>query len=137
MLSARKQFYNRNGQTVNLANVKQNDLIIVALTVNSSYGSSIPRVAVTDILPACFEIENPRLTETRSFDWIGTSSYPEYFDIRDDRISYFGTVYGNQTYYYMVRAVSKGTYNMGPVSADAMNHPVFHSYNGGGSVTVN
>ena len=41
-----------------------------------------------------------------------------------------------QNYYYTVRAVSPGTYKMGPVMADAMYNEEYHSYNGSGIVKI-
>lgn len=137
-LSVRKEFYNRDGAPIDLNNVKQNDLVIVKVTLTSGIGERMEHIAITDLLPACFEIENPRLSESRTYEWMGSSSESEYFDFRDDRINIFTPADNNmQTYYYMVRAVSKGTFMMGPVSADAMNYPNFRSMSGGGKVTVN
>jgi uncharacterized protein YfaS (alpha-2-macroglobulin family) len=88
-------------------------------------------------LQAGFEIENPRLSETADMQWIKDSSSPEHFDIRDDRINLFTTVDRNaKAYYYVVRAVSKGSFIMGPVSADAMYNGEYHSYNGAGVIRV-
>jgi uncharacterized protein YfaS (alpha-2-macroglobulin family) len=36
----------------------------------------------------------------------------------------------------LARAVSKGTFKLGPVSADAMYNAEYHSYNGAGVVRV-
>jgi uncharacterized protein YfaS (alpha-2-macroglobulin family) len=36
----------------------------------------------------------------------------------------------------MVRAVSPGEYQLGPVQADAMYNGAYHSYNGAGVVTI-
>ncbi len=97
----------------------------------------VNNVAVTDILPACFEIENPRINPEREMTWITNKSEPDYMDIRDDRITLFTNVApSEQHFYYMVRAVAKGKYVMGPVGADAMYDDTYHSYNGAGFVTV-
>jgi uncharacterized protein YfaS (alpha-2-macroglobulin family) len=39
-------------------------------------------------------------------------------------------------YYYLVRAVTPGTFQMGPVGADAMYNGEYHSYSGGGIITI-
>jgi len=39
-------------------------------------------------------------------------------------------------YYYVVRAVSKGSYSLGPVAADAMYDAEYHSYHGSGQMVV-
>ena len=39
-------------------------------------------------------------------------------------------------FYYMVRAVSPGTYKLGPVQADAMYDGSYHSYNGACTIRI-
>ena len=134
-LRVRRQYLNRNGQVV--STFRQNDLIVVKISLVSANGTPVENVVVTDLLPAGFEIENPRLTEERNMAWIKTPTTPDYFDIRDDRINYYTTANGvEKTFYYMVRAVTKGTFTLGPVSADAMYSADYRSYNGGGKLRV-
>jgi uncharacterized protein YfaS (alpha-2-macroglobulin family) len=136
-IRVRKTFYDRNGRVITGTTFSQNDLVVVKLTVSTTDNSSVENVVITDILPAGFEIENPRLSETADMQWIKDSSAPEHFDIRDDRINLFTTVDRNtRAYYYVVRAVSKGSFIMGPVSADAMYNGEYHSYNGAGVIRV-
>ncbi len=134
-LRVRRQYLNRNGQAV--AAFHQNDLIVVKVSLTSTNGTEIENVVVTDLLPAGFEIENPRLTEERSMTWIKNATTPDYFDIRDDRINYYTSANGTEkTFYYMVRAVSKGNFTLGPVSADAMYSGDYRSYWGGGRLRI-
>ena len=134
-LRVRKQFLSRNGQP--LSTFRQNDLVVVKITLTSTDGSPVENVVVTDLLPAAFEIENPRLTEPRDMPWIKAPSIPNHFDIRDDRINYYTTAdNAPKTFYYMVRVITKGTFTLGPVSADAMYSGDFRSYSGGGKVKV-
>lgn len=136
-LSVRRTFYNRDGSKVNLQDIEQNDLIIVGLELKTTDGSDVENVVVTDILPAGFEIENPRLTELADMEWIREQSSPQHFDVRDDRIHFFTTSSEyKKVFYYQVRAVTKGTFILGPASADAMYNGEYHSYNGAGKVTV-
>ena len=112
-------------------------MVVIELSIRSSIGKEVENVAVTDILPACFEIENPRLTEGREMDWIKYRLYPDYVDIRDDRLSFFTTARATtQKYYYSVRVVSKGTFKLGAVGADAMYDGEYNSYYGAGEVVV-
>ena len=116
---------------------KQNDLIIVQITLEKSYSNDVDNIVITDMLPAGFEIENPRTKEIPGMDWIKNESTPTAMDVRDDRINLFVNAYDDkQTYYYAVRAVSPGVYKMGPVSADAMYNGEYHSYNGAGTIKV-
>jgi uncharacterized protein YfaS (alpha-2-macroglobulin family) len=69
--------------------------------------------------------------------WIKGAAEPDYIDYRDDRINLFTAVDSHiKSFYYVLRAVSPGTYQLGPVQADAMYNGEYHSYNGAGTVTV-
>jgi uncharacterized protein YfaS (alpha-2-macroglobulin family) len=136
-LRVRRRFLDRNGNLISGNTFNQNDLVVVEITAQSLSGMKVENVAITDILPACFEIENSRLVAERDMDFTKKRSTPEYTDIRDDRISFFTTLNGNeQTFYYTIRAVSRGTFVIGAVSADAMYNGEYHSYAGSGKVTV-
>ena len=137
-LKVRRRFLDRNGNAINGNFFTQNDLLVVEITAQSEAGTNVENVAITDLLPACFEIENSRLVAEREMSFMKNRSTPEYTDIRDDRISYFTALNGTaKTFYYTVRAVSKGTFVIGAVSADAMYNGEYHSYSGSGKVTVN
>jgi len=57
--------------------------------------------------------------------------------VRDDRINFFIDLKKDrQLYYYAVRAVSPGIFQMGPVSADAMYNGEYHSYHGAGVIRI-
>lgn len=136
-LRVRKTFYDRWGRQIDLKNVKQNDLIVVKISLVSATGTYVENVVITDILPAGFEIENDRLRATSSLNWITDQSSAQYEDIRDDRINLYTYASANSAnYYYTVRAVSPGVYKMGPVMADAMYNEEYHSYNGAGIVKI-
>ena len=134
-LRIRREFLTRDGKPV--GQLRQNDLVVVKLSLSSTNGLPVENVVITDLLPAGFEIENPRVTEPRDMPWIKNASSPEYLDIRDDRIHFFTTA--NQvekSFYYQVRIISKGTFTVGPAAADAMYQGEYRSYSGGGKVKV-
>ncbi len=136
-IKVRRQFYSRTGQPINDNSFQQNDLVIVKVTIEKSFATAVENIVITDILPAGFEIENPRTKEIPGMDWIKDGSSPTALDVRDDRIHLFVDLSSNkQSYYYAVRAVSPGLYRMGPVSADAMYNGEYHSYHGAGVVEV-
>ncbi len=136
-LKVRRRFLDRNGNQINGNSFTQNDLVIVEITAQSETGTNVENVAITDLLPACFEIENSRLVAEREMSFMKNRSTPEYTDIRDDRVSFFTALSGTaRTFYYTVRVVSKGTFVIGAVSADAMYNGEYHSYSGSGKVTV-
>jgi hypothetical protein len=136
-LKVRRRFLDRNGMQITGNSFIQNDLVVVEITAQSETGTNVENVAITDLLPACFEIENSRLVAEREMDFMKNRSTPEYTDIRDDRISFFTSLNGTaKTFYYTVRAVSKGTFVIGAVSADAMYNGEYHSYSGSGKIVV-
>jgi uncharacterized protein YfaS (alpha-2-macroglobulin family) len=135
-LKVRRSFYDRFGRAITGKTFRQNDLIVVKLTLDKNYSGSIENVVVTDILPAGFEIENARIKELPGTEWIKDATQPLHMDIRDDRIHFFTNLSGRQHFYFAVRAVSAGTFKMGPVSADAMYHGEYHSYHGAGTILV-
>jgi uncharacterized protein YfaS (alpha-2-macroglobulin family) len=136
-LKVRRTFLDKNGHEISSNNFHQNDLIVVKLTLESQYSSDIPNVVITDMLPAGFEIENTRLTEMPDMKWITDEAKADYNDIRDDRILMFTSASSEtKVFYYMVRAVSPGKYQLGPVQADAMYNGAYHSYNGAGVITI-
>lgn len=136
-LKIRKSFYDRNGRKLFGNTFEQNDLVVVKLSLENTWNNYVDNVVVSDILPAGFEIENPRIDEIQGTDWITNQSYPNYRDIRDDRINLYVSVGSTERhYYYVVRAVSLGDFQMGPVGAECMYDPEYHSYSGGGSIRV-
>lgn len=137
-LKVRKTFYTRDGKQIMNNVFRQNDLVVVKVTlVAEPYFANIDNVVITDMIPAGFEIENPRLTDSETIKWIRGSAYPDHFDIKDDRINYFTTAESKaKTFYYLARAVTVGTFQMGPISADAMYNGDYHSYNGSGKIQI-
>ncbi|GAB4054785.1 alpha-2-macroglobulin family protein [Spirosoma litoris] len=134
-LRVRREYLDREGRS--LSTIRQNDLVVVKITLASTNGLDVENVVVTDLLPAGLEVENPRLTEPRDMPWIQKPDAPDYFDLRDDRINFYTTATNTtRTFYYLTRAVSKGRFVVGPVSADAMYSSDYRSYNGAGVVVV-
>jgi uncharacterized protein YfaS (alpha-2-macroglobulin family) len=136
-MKVRKSFYDNNGNQLNDLNFKEDQLVVVKVHIESLDNRTIDNVAITDIIPACFEIENPRINPERELQWIKDKATPDYMDIRDDRITFFVNVTPKgQDFYYLVRVVATGKYVMGPVGADAMYDGSYHSYSGSGTVNV-
>ena len=136
-LRVRREFFNRFGAPVSLDAVKQNSLVVVKITVKSDV-DELENVAITDLLPAGFEIENPRLVETSQYDFIKDASTPDYVDIRDDRINYYTNFSDNRErkFFYLVRAVTKGEFQYAPVAAEAMYDANYYSASGRGILKV-
>jgi len=132
-----REFYDRYGNLISLNGIKQNSLVIVKLSIQSDV-DELENIAITDLLPAGFEIENPRLTENTQYKFIKSNDTPAYIDIRDDRINYYVNFYRErrQTFYYLMRAVTQGEFVYAPVVAEAMYDGDYYSASGGGKIKV-
>ena len=136
-IQVRRSYFDRTGKPISGNQFKQNDLVVVKITLSPQQSGMIDNIAITDMLPAGFEIENTRLTDLPEMNWMKNGAEPEYKDVRDDRINLFTFLHGeSKVFYYMVRAVSPGIYQQGPVMADAMYNGNYHSYNGAGIIKV-
>jgi uncharacterized protein YfaS (alpha-2-macroglobulin family) len=98
--------------------VAQGDRILVRLTLNPSV--NIGDAAVSYLLPAGMELDNPRLKggddsqETRGVR----------LDVRDDRLLLFIDQLNQKTdYEFTMRAVTRGTFVVPPVAAEGMYDP--------------
>lgn len=136
-IRVRRQFFDRFGKKIHTHNFEQNDLVVVQVTLERQYGGDLENIVITDLLPAGFEVENPRIREIPGMDWVKDASTPSALDVRDDRVNLFvDLTRQRQVYYYAVRAVSIGEFILAPIGADAMYHPEYHSYHGAGKITI-
>jgi uncharacterized protein YfaS (alpha-2-macroglobulin family) len=136
-VEVRRQFYNRYGSRVDLSQVKQGDLLIAAITISSNE-DRLDNLAVVDLLPAGFEIENPRMGKDASFSWTEDAVTPDYMDIRDDRIILFMSLHESKEYYfyYAVRAVTCGQFILPSIKAECMYEPEISSFSSSGQLGV-
>lgn len=136
-LKVRRQLFDRYGREITGNTFRQNDLIVVKITLEKSFNGKLENIIVTDLLPGGWEVENARIKDIPDMQWIKDETTPQSRDVRDDRIHLFTDMMNNkQVFYYSVRAVTPGTYQIGPLSADAMYQGEYHSYSGSGSVRV-
>jgi len=137
-LMVRRHYLNEQGIPADYDHFTQGELIIGKITLKAMT-ESLENVAIVDMLPAGFEIENPRLQSRRGVDWIGDRSWqPKYIDMRDDRLILYGDVpYGREvTFYYGLRAISEGTFILPPIQAEAMYAPMKASIASSGKIVI-
>ncbi|MBN2812156.1 MAG: alpha-2-macroglobulin [Spirochaetales bacterium] len=100
-----------------LTSIRTGDEVRVKISLRTTNGKTVRDVAVVDLLPAGFEpdiasVRQPSLSST----W-----KPDYTDIREDRVVFYGTVEGGlKTLVYSVRAVNPGKFAVPPLFAEAM-----------------
>ncbi len=111
----KRQYYTRVGEEIDPSTVAQNERFVVVLTIKE-LNSWPSRIVVSDLLPAGFEIDNPRLVssaELTGFDWLKRTN-AAHTEFHSDRFvaAFNRRAKDNReiTLAYVVRAVSPGTY---------------------------
>ncbi len=91
----------------------------------ANYGARIEELALVQILPAGWEIENTRLSGEAQPQWMRAwrTGREEYLDIRDDRIMWFfdlGAYEKQKDFVVKLTAVTEGRYQLPATSVEAM-----------------
>jgi len=121
-IEVQREFISKSGKVVQ--NVKLGDELWVRLKLRSLSGKSLLNIAIVDMLPAGLEAL-PR--EVRESD--GGSWSPDYIDIREDRLVFFGRVDPKvKEYSYKVRAINRGRYTVPPLFCESMYDEGVYGY---------
>jgi uncharacterized protein YfaS (alpha-2-macroglobulin family) len=137
-LKVNRVYLDNWGQPVNYDSLKQGDIVVAEITM-TALGDNLENVIITDMLPAGLEIENPRLQSRTVIDWVGEkATAPDYMDIRDDRLNIYLNLTRGKTveFYYMLRAVTTGSFVLPPVKGEAMYDPFQSSVANSGMIQV-
>ncbi len=137
----KREFYTLDGKQIDPSTVAQNERFVVVLTITEQ-NNWPSRIVVNDLLPAGFEIDNPRLVssaELGNFDWLErtTAAYTEF---RNDRfVAAFNRTERDTreiALAYVVRAVSPGTYVLPAAVVEDMYRPHLSARTAQGVVEV-
>ena len=134
----RREYLEESGSQVNLSNVELGSRIIGHIFIETTE-ESLNNVVIADLLPAGFEIENPRLEGKNLMpEFRAKQSKLEHQDIRDDRILLFINIRGRKTqhYYYSIRVIARGDFIVPPVAAECMYNPLKASAASSGRVVI-
>jgi uncharacterized protein YfaS (alpha-2-macroglobulin family) len=148
-----KAYYNLDGSPANLGALKQNDQVVVVIegTMNDY---SYRQMAITDLIPAGFEIEGPVKpgAEGQSiYGWMNKLSYASIEEGRDDRyVAAFRLGYSYRLsdqeriqtplpsfrFAYVARATVPGTFAQPAVFVEDMYAPKIFGRTAMGTVTI-
>lgn len=137
-LTVRRRYLSYDGKPLSYDQFQQGDLIVAEIACKAT-AENLDNVVIVDLLPAGFEIENPRLGSRAGVPWIKDVDYrPDYMDIRDDRIILFVHLPKQKEvkFYYAIRVVNVGDFVLPAISAEAMYDPAKASVSGGGRIRV-
>ncbi len=136
-IQVRRRYFNREGEEL-ARQFRHGDLIIAEISVKA-LTANLENVVVVDMLPTGFEIENPRLESRAGISWLKTEDFkPDYLDIRDDRLIFFGTFprQRERKFYYALRAVTQGGFTLPPIAVEAMYDPTKSTVTGSTRIDV-
>ncbi len=137
-IKVRREYLDENARPVDLSTVKVGDRLVCVVTA-TAVDKVLYNVVINDLLPAGFEIENPRLKTSARLSWIPTQGATiDYQDIRDDRLLIFANLYPGSPckFYYSLRAICAGDFKVPPVAAECMYNPLIGSSASSGAVKI-
>ncbi len=137
-IKVRREYLDENGRSVNMANIKIGDRLVGIISAEAE-DKQLYNVVINDLLPAGFEIENPRLKTSGRLSWIPSQSAAiDHQDIRDDRLLIFANLYPKNPvkFYYSVRAICPGDFKVPPIAAECMYNPLIGSSSSSGVLKI-
>ncbi|MCK5879316.1 MAG: hypothetical protein KAH24_06030, partial [Holophagae bacterium] len=124
-MSLKVEFLNENGMPIDPASIGQGTVFWGHFKITGRKGEPhIDNVALEQMLPTGWEIENTRLSGEAMPGWAGkwNLGYAKYTDIRDDRILWFFGLSSYKSLDFLVKlnAVTTGKFVMPPTVSQAM-----------------
>ncbi|MCK5242939.1 alpha-2-macroglobulin family protein [bacterium] len=127
-MSLKVSWFDEDGSLLDESKVKQGSSFYGRITVRRAAqwrGSDLENVALVQIVPSGWEIENMRLSGEKLPDWLPQKNLTreDYLDIRDDRIMWFFNMQRTRNEYKFVvkvNAVTAGKFILPSTQVEAM-----------------
>ncbi len=118
-------WYDENGNVLDPQSLKQGTTLYGKFSVkNTSPVSELTDMALVQLLPSGWAIENTRLNNSLLPSWVRSWNInkEEYLDLRDDRVMWFFDLKGNETLDFVVKinCVNAGDFWLPATHAEAM-----------------
>ncbi len=133
---------NEEGKTIDPTLLKQGTTFWGHFRVKPNIYSSnkLSELALVQLIPAGWEIENIRLSGERKPNWMNKWAIgrEKYTDIRDDRVMWFFDMYDNNTLDFVVKliCVTEGRFILPPTIFEAMYDNNYRAVKKGAEVRV-
>lgn len=142
-IAIKRRLLGHKGETVDPKNLTQGASYVVELEIHCD--REVRNMVVTDLLPAGFEVENPRLNQDERTGIVlpHGSVQPMHLEMRDERLvlvfDEMSSTPGSHKhyFYYVVNAVTPGRFQQPPVEAEAMYDPAVRGASAPGEIVVN
>jgi uncharacterized protein YfaS (alpha-2-macroglobulin family) len=148
-----RNFYDNNGNPIDVAEMESGKSFWLEINVYntpSTERAEIDNIALAQILPSGWEIENLRVTGEEYPNWIkdkigNTDGHVKYMDIRDDRVlwffnyNYYGNYYsnyGSYSFFTKINTVTRGSFDFPGTKLEAMYEDRYKALLGGFRVRV-
>ncbi|MBN1895003.1 alpha-2-macroglobulin family protein [bacterium] len=141
-ISLSVEWLDEEGQALNPSSIRQGKAFWGHFQVQKKLsGGHIENLALVQVLPAGWEIDNTRLSGEEMPHWTEQMRLvsADYTDIRDDRIMWFFDLgYGDKPADFLVKlhAVTTGSYSLPPTLLEAMYNNDYMARKGGGRAEV-
>jgi uncharacterized protein YfaS (alpha-2-macroglobulin family) len=145
-VSIQRTYYTLDGKPWVAAPLKEGDALIVGLKLEAR--ETMPDAILVDLLPGGLEIENFNLTDARQWADVvvggitlsdrSSAAEVEHEEFRDDRyVAALRLSQGQQAHvFYLVRAVSPGSYRVPPPLVEDMYRPEIRGIGRSGVTTI-
>ena len=115
-----REFDNEKGEPVTFSPIESKVDVKMSLR---AIDSPVSNVAIVDMIPGGFEIDiSPEgLGNRASGPTAATTWKPDFVDVREDRVVFYGTVTTDaQTFSYRLKPTNRGTFSVPPLYAEGM-----------------
>ncbi len=135
------KWYNEQGSEINPQNLKQGTTFYGRFSVkNTSAVSRLNELALVQIIPSGWAIENTRLNGTLLPEWVRewNINKEDYLDMRDDRVMWFFDLKDNVQLDFVVKlnCIHAGNFVLPPTLTEAMYNSDFKASTEGKQVHV-
>ena len=142
--SIERNYYDDEGNAFDASDVKSGNTFWIEVKVKPTKRNleNVENIALTQVLPSGWEIENLRLTNTKAPKWVEDKikdTRVSYTDIRDDRVMWFFNHNSNNPYkfYIKINSVTKGEFDLPGTTLEAMYDHDYRAFKKGSRVVVN
>lgn len=133
------RWIDEDGKPIDPSTIEQGTTFWGELTVSKTLRRAITEVALVQILPSGWEIENLRLTGEELPKFLQGANDAEYTDVRDDRVMWFFDMASSRSSYRFavkLNAVTVGRFDLPPSLCEAMYDNSFLAVKAGRQVRV-